>query len=199
MERTPNDRDSDLGPTLKLVATSLILVAGLVGIGFYMNHTQSSSHDQFALTIETPDQLGNETIGPAYIPGSFTLPANATVTVTVTDFDDNTALPAVYATATGIEGAMTIQAINSQHPNGYGPTRSATVLDAKVGVGHTFTIAALGLNVPIAPNAKTTFTFHTPKRGTYSWRCMDPCGPGTSGWGGAMAKNDWMQGTVTFA
>ncbi len=197
MGNATND-GNNLGPTMRLVAIVLVFCGVLVAFGLYLNHVQSAPHQQFALTIETPDQLNNEPIGPAYIPGAFTLPANATVTVTVTDFDDATALPAQYASATGIKGPMRIQALNAEHPNGYGPTNSATVLNAQTGVGHTFTITAIGLNVPIAPHARTTFTFHTPKRGTYSWRCMDPCGPGPAGWGGAMATNGWMQGTVTF-
>ncbi|MGO9877526.1 MAG: hypothetical protein ACLPVY_27455 [Acidimicrobiia bacterium] len=152
----------------------------------------------FALTVETPDQLHNEPTGPAYVPATFSLPANATVVMTVYDFDDATALPGQYAKATGIEGSMTIQALNLESPNAQSPSHTATVLNAKTEVAHTFTIPTLGLNVPIAADSKVTFTFRTPKRGTYLWHCMDPCGTGASGWGGAMETNGWMQGTVSF-
>ena len=55
----------------------------------------------------------------------------------------------------------------------------------------------LGINIPIAPTSRTTFTFHTTgKAGMYEWQCFDPCGSDPGGWGGAMATAGYMKGTV---
>lgn len=56
---------------------------------------------------------------------------------------------------------------------------------------------ALGINGPIAANARTTFVLHTGAPGTYTWRCLDPCGTGPSGWGGPMSTPGYMEGTLT--
>ncbi len=41
---------------------------------------------------------------------------------------------------------------------------------------HTFTVAQLGLNITIAPEATTKFTFVAKTAGVYSWYCSIPCG-----------------------
>ena len=56
----------------------------------------------------------------------------------------------------------------------------------------TFTIAALGINVPLtkAPTGgvwTTVFTFKVDKAGSYSWGCMTPCGGGANKMTGTMA------------
>ena len=100
--------------------------------------------------IATPDMLGS-TDKPALIPGNPVLPANTDVTVSIVNFDDATALPT-------------------------SPATKVASLDPSTGVSHMFTVARLGLNVPMAPKSRTTFTFHTGGAGTYDWQCMDPCG-----------------------
>lgn len=151
------------------------------------------------LTIATPDMLQSD-VGPAYLPSNFTMPANSDVTITVINFDDATALPVAsrqYAIAEGIREQLTVQSMDAADPNKVASTRTADRLDPTTGVSHTFTIAKLGLSVPIAPKAKTTFTFHTGAAGTYSWQCMDPCGTGATGWGGAMGAKGYMSGQVS--
>jgi hypothetical protein len=187
-----------MGPVLRVVGLVAVGCLVLVAVALFLDHRAGRGTYRTTLTVVRPDQLDNESAGPAFLPANITLPANATVTVTVYDFDGSTALPAQYGRAAGISGPMTIQALNDKDPNRSGPARSVVALDAKTQVGHTFTIPSLGLNVPIAGNAKVTFTFHTPKRGVYMWRCMDPCGSGPAGWSGAMADNGWMQGSIQF-
>ncbi len=153
------------------------------------------------LTIVTGDMIG-KTEYPAYVPSDFSLPANATVVVTVTNFDDATPLTGgatVYAKAQGIVGgSFTVTPIDPKDPNGSaGPTQTLSALDPTQ-VSHTFTIPTLGINVPIAAHARVTFTIHTGAPGTYAWRCFDPCGAGNSGWGTAMAaQKGYMEGTLT--
>ena len=151
--------------------------------------------------IATPDMLGSKD-KPAYLPANPVLPANTDVTVTVVNFDDATALPAgseSFATPTGITGDLSVAPMDPADPNANTLAKSLSSLDPATGVSHTFTVAALHLNVPIAPKSRTTFTFHTGGAGTYAWQCMDPCGTDPAGWGGAMATAGYMRGTLTIA
>jgi hypothetical protein len=165
--------------------------------------TAASSATRLDLTIVTGDMIG-KTEFPAYVPSSFTLPAHSTVVVTITNFDDATPLPKgseTFANAAGlVGGTFTVTPIDLRDPNGStGPTQTLSSLNpAKV--SHTFTIPGLGINVPIAAHARVSFTITTGAAGTFSWRCMDPCGAGPAGWGTAMAaKSDYMEGTLTVA
>jgi hypothetical protein len=152
------------------------------------------------LVIATPDMLGSDDM-PAYLPSTLSLPADSTVTITVVNFDDATALPAgseQFAVAQGVIGPLQVQALDPTKPNDTSaPVDTTTAMDPAKGVSHTFTIAKLGINVPIAPKSRTTFTIHTGRAGTYEWQCMDPCGTGDTGWGGAMASDGYMRGTLT--
>ncbi|MHB8958723.1 MAG: cupredoxin domain-containing protein [Candidatus Limnocylindrales bacterium] len=163
----------------------------------------ATSAARLDLTIVTGDMIG-KTEFPAYVPSDFTLPAHSTVVVTITNFDDATPLPKgseVYASAAGVVGGtFTVTPIDPKDPNGSaGPTQTLSSLNpAKV--SHTFTVPGLGINVPIAAHARVSFTITTGDAGTFSWRCMDPCGAGPSGWGSAMAaKSGYMEGTLTVA
>ncbi len=155
------------------------------------------------LAIVTGDMIG-KTEYPAFIPSDIVLPANATVVVTITNFDDATPLPKgseAYARAQGIVGGtFTVTPIDPKNPNGSaGSTRTLASLDPN-DVSHTLTVAGLGLNVPIAPHARVTFTVHTGAPGRYTWHCYDPCGAGATGWGTAMsAMRGYMEGTFTVA
>ncbi|MHB8399180.1 MAG: cupredoxin domain-containing protein [Candidatus Limnocylindrales bacterium] len=155
------------------------------------------------LTIVTGDMIGH-TEYPAYVPSGFTLPANSTVIVTITNFDNATPLPkgsGIYAKVSGtVGGTMTTTPIKAAYPNRPGgAVQTLSALDPAA-VSHTFTIAALGINVPIPAMSRTTFTIHTGAPGTYAWRCMDPCGAGATGWGTAMsARAGFMEGTLTVA
>ncbi len=164
--------------------------------------TATSTTPHMYLVINTPAMLGgDENTGPALVPSAFTLPANTVVAVTIVNFDGATALPPgakQFATASGVSGAVTTQALDAVHPNLLTAATSANSLNPVTGISHTFTIAALGLNVPLAPNSRTTFTFTTGPAGVYQWRCMDPCGNGPAGWGAAMSTEGFMQGKVTF-
>lgn len=151
------------------------------------------------IAIVTGDMIG-KTEYPAFVPSNLVLPANSTVVVTITNFDDATALPKgseKYAQAAGIVGAITVQPIDLTNPNGgKGPASHVTKL-APADVSHTFTIDALGINVPIAAHARVSFVIHTGAAGHYTFRCYDPCGDGPAGWGTAMAAKGYMEGTIT--
>lgn len=153
------------------------------------------------LTIVTGGMIGH-TEFPAYVPSDFSLPANSTVVVTITNFDDATPLAKGtenFAKVSGtVGGTMTTTPIKAAYPNGSAGTSQTLAALDPAAVAHTFTIAALGINVPIPAMSRTTFTIHTGAPGTYAWRCMDPCGAGATGWGTAMsAMRGFMEGTLT--
>jgi hypothetical protein len=126
---------------------------------------------------------------PAMAPSDLTFGKGDTVILTIKEYDDApTALPAgsPYGTLTG--GTMTVNGV---------PGTSVT----NANIAHTFTIAALGINVPItkAPEggvSTTVVTFTVGKSGTFGWACMTPCGGGTDGMTGSMATKGWMKGNV---
>ncbi len=129
-------------------------------------------------------------------PATLTLPANATITLTIKNYDDGGGdVPAAYAKVTGTVG-------NTETVNG---TQESSFKASGV-IAHTFTVAGLGLNIPlvaatdqgstVVPSV-TVVTFKTPaKAGTYSWQCYQPCGTGSDGWGGPMVTPGWMMGSV---
>jgi len=180
-------------------AASMAGMGGMTGMSAVASVTAPDA--RLDLTVVTGDMTGHSEY-PAFIPSDFTLPANSTVLITVTNFDDATVLPkgsGQYARVSGtLDDAARITPIKAGDPNGSaGPTRVVTALDP-TNVSHTFTIPALGINVPIAPHARETFVIRTGAPGHYFWRCFDPCGADPMGWGTAMgAKSGFMQGTLT--
>jgi heme/copper-type cytochrome/quinol oxidase subunit 2 len=141
------------------------------------------------LTIET-GKMDGKSGWPKYVPGNLTVPANTTVTLTITSYDD---------------GAAPLLTGMTQYANVQGGTE--TVDGAPVtsvpnaNVSHTFTVPALGINavIPAVPSGQTTttvvFTFKVSKKGTYVWHCYAPCGNGSTGMEGAMATMGWMEGS----
>jgi len=193
-----------------VIGAAGLAVAGVFGwgMGASVHPLEAAAHastavPHYTLTIETPDMLGGtEDTGPAYVPANIVLPANTTVEITIVNFDGATELPAgseQYAKAYGIQGTLAVSDLDAVNPNATKPVRHVKELDPATEVSHTFTVAALGLNVPIAANSVTTFRFHTGLKGSYEWRCMDPCGSGPSGWGAAMSAKGYMEGTMTLA
>jgi hypothetical protein len=131
------------------------------------------------------------------------LPANATVHVTIYNFDGASGLRnPLYARPQGIDG-------NSFQLDGK-PTDVINPDDTS----HTFAVPAFGLIVPltgVADDAKhqcgyapcamsmahktITFTFHTGKPGHYRWQCFVPCAAGwIDGFGGPMQTIGYMDG-----
>jgi hypothetical protein len=135
----------------------------------------------------------------------WTLPANATVHVTILNYDGRSGLRNPFlAQARGIDN-------NTFEVNGR-PMSSINPDDAS----HTFAIPDLNVHVPIygvADDAKNqcgfapceesmahetiTFTFHTGKKGHYRWQCLVPCAAGfVYGFGGPMQTIGYMDGFV---
>jgi hypothetical protein len=134
------------------------------------------------------------------------VPAHTRVNVTIFQYDTGSPLRNQFlGRVTGtVGGTMTL--------NG----RVTSLVDSNVGngVGHTFTIPNLGIDVPlpgVPSNAKNicstapctpnyvhntiTFSFMTPGSGQYPWQCFIPCGLGfLYGTGGPMQTIGYMDG-----
>jgi hypothetical protein len=140
----------------------------------------------------------------------FAVPAATKVNITIEGYDGCTALRnPVWGKVTGTIGAV-------EYVNG----SPVSQLNSWSGcnVQHTFTMAGLGINVPIAspptlkeenalcgtspctsgPHEVVTFSFMTPaKGGTFRWQCIVPCGGGyVDGNGGPMATPGYMSGQM---
>ena len=140
----------------------------------------------------------------------FEVPAATKVNVTIEGYDGCTPLRnPVWGKVTGTIGG--VEYVNGQ---------PVSELNSWSGcnVQHTFTMAGLGINVPIAspptlkeenalcgtspctsgPHQVVTFSFMTPaKGGTFRWQCIVPCGGGyVDGNGGPMATPGYMSGQM---
>jgi hypothetical protein len=135
------------------------------------------------------------------------LPANATIHVTIYNFDGASGLRnPVLGEPTGLVGPLVVD----------GKKIDAMAPDQP---SHTFAVPELGVLVPVAPvgdNAKNqcdyapcdlsmahrtiTFTFRTGKPGRYRWQCFVPCAAGfVYGFGGPMQSVGYMDGFLNVA
>ncbi len=186
-------------------------------VNFASNHKPGQAVD---LTIQTVGTIGFGT-HPAWVsyltrtPGPhpkwvhttlWDVPAHTRVNVTDMQYDTGSPLRnQFFGMVTGtIGGDMTLN----------GHTTSLLNSNAGNGVGHTFTIMNLGINVPlygVPSNAKNQcgtapctpnyvhnvikFSFMTPGPGQYPWQCNIPCGAGfLYGTGGPMQSIGYMVG-----
>jgi len=140
----------------------------------------------------------------------FAVPAATKVNMTIYGYDGCSALRnPVWGQVTGTIGGVE-----------YVDGKATSELNSWSGcnVQHTFTMAGLGINVPIAspttlnennnlcgtspctsgPDQVVTFSFVTPaKGGTFRWQCIVPCGGGyVDGNGGPMSTPGYMSGQM---
>lgn len=151
------------------------------------------------LSILTGDQIGKKE-WPAFVPAFFKVPAHATVTVELFNYDDATPLAVgteQFSKVTGTVGnTVTVVTWDPTNPGVDGSSQQISSLDpAKV--SHTLTSDKLGLNVPIPGKSKIVFQIQTGDAGSFDWACMDPCGTDPNGTGGAMQTAGYMKGTIT--
>jgi hypothetical protein len=174
----------------------LFLIAGFVGVGALsppQGHVRPSDH--VTLDIMPVKPGGPAENFAAYVPSTVVrVPARSLVTFTIRNFDlDPAALPAG-SPAARVQGTVGGVA--------YVDGTAYTSLDVG-GIAHTFTVAALNLNVPIPGHAASgesyvtvTFEIRTGQAGAYDWRCWAPCGDGPDGQAGPMADAAFMRGTL---
>ena len=132
---------------------------------------------------------------PRYTNAFWSVERGTTVVLTITSYDDGTA---------PLEGSQASLFDRVQGTIGDSETLDGHSVTSvpNTDVAHTFTIPALGVNLPIpaAPaGGKVTVVAHfVPTRaGVFVWQCYAPCGMGTNSMGGAMSTMGWMEGKVT--
>ncbi len=207
---------------MPVVLTLLVVGAG-IGIGYLFenfgeneNVASASSAYHLDLVITTNNYF-NSSVGnqPAFFvlshgqllsSANITLPSKSTVVITIFCYDDgNASVDAKYLKVTGTQNNTELVMNNTmmnatQEAKGIHVAGEQTVssLSASV-VAHTFTIPALGINIPVPLSSIVQTTITTGSSGTYSWQCEAACGSGVTGWGGAMDTPGWMMGSISVA
>ncbi len=133
------------------------------------------------------------------------LPADTQINVTIYQYDSGSPLRnQLWGGVTGTQGGYMLL-------NG----KKTTLIDSNAGngIGHTFTVPSLDINVPLYANSSSanlcpaapcttssphnvvTFSFRTPGPGEYPFQCFIPCGLGfLFGNGGPMQTLGYMGG-----
>ena len=215
--------------TLLIAFVAVVVVVTFVAVHFILssppveNYTPYASGGQVNVVLQTDPQntVTNKPDWVSYFiqdPRTkqwvhttyFAVPAATKVNVTIEGYDGCTPLRnPVWGKVTGTIGG--VEYVNGQ---------PVSELNSWSGcnVQHTFTMAGLGINVPIAspptlkeennlcgtspctsgPHQVVTFSFMTPaKGGTFRWQCIIPCGGGyVDGNGGPMATPGYMSGQM---
>jgi hypothetical protein len=161
----------------------------------------SQNPDWVSYLVDTNNGWKRETV--------WDLPANATVNVTIYNFDGESGLRnPLYGKMIGVNAGSGGPA-NEISLNG----KSVSEIDPAT-ASHVWAVPELGIDVAIqgvadsaknqcgfAPcqmsNAHQTikFTFHTTTPGHYRWQCFVPCAAGwINGWGGPMQTIGYMDG-----
>ena len=215
--------------TLLIAFVAVAVVVTFVAVHFILssppveNYTPYASNGQVNVVLQT-DAQATVTNKPAWVtyfiqdPQTkqwvhttyFAVPGATKVNMTIEGYDGCTPLRnPVWGQVTGTIGG--VEYVNGQ---------PVSQLNSWSGcnVQHTFTMAGLGINVPIAspptlkeenalcgtspctsgPHQVVTFSFMTPaKGGTFRWQCIVPCGGGyVDGNGGPMATPGYMSGQM---
>ncbi len=185
---------------------------------------QTSAGTQAYLTLQTVGSVGfgarptwvsylaRDTAGKWVHTTKFQLPANATIHVTVQEYDGQGSLRnGKWTTVEGTQGGA--EYVTGKVGTGKFAT-SAAVSQLNIGdAGHTFTVPALGINVPLAgvsnslplcavapctlksPHNIVKFSFKTHGPNVYRWQCFIPCGLNyLDGNGGPMQTIGYMMG-----
>jgi hypothetical protein len=215
--------------TLLIAFVAVVVVVTFVAVHFILssppveNYTPYASGGQVNVVLQTDPQntVTNKPDWVSYFIQNpqnkqwvhttyFAVPAATKVNVTIEGYDGCTPLRnPVWGQVTGTIGG--VEYVNGQ---------PVSELNSWSGcnVQHTFTMAGLGINVPIAspptlkeennlcgtspctsgPHQVVTFSFMTPaKGGTFRWQCIIPCGGGyLDGNGGPMSTPGYMSGQM---
>jgi heme/copper-type cytochrome/quinol oxidase subunit 2 len=199
ISHTVADEGSGWSMNFRRVAPAIVAAAAMAvgaGVGAAAAQTKpvvhlASAHHAAVFTVNAVIEVGSQDHkgGPALIPGNLTLPANTEVRMVIRSYDDGPAGAPGHTAIQGVAGGAIL--LNGK------PVKSVPANQ----IAHTFTVPAIGLNVPIpaAPTGRSitvAFTFKTPKAGSYTWQCYALCGNGDNGWGYPMTTPDMMRGTV---
>lgn len=223
-----------MGRSGRLAIVVTLLLGAAVGVMFAVQALLSSpptvtfatdANGQVNVTLETVGSYGSlpHPTWVSYLIKSpqgqwvhttlWQVPAHTRINVTIYQFDSGSPLRnQEVGQVTGTIGG--VASLN-------GTTFSAFDSNAGNGVGHTFSIPTLGINVPLVGNSSTatlcavapcspdstayphntlSFSFMSPGPGDYPWQCFVPCGLGwLYGNGGPMQTIGYMDGFMKVA
>ncbi len=203
-------------------AGAIVLIVNLLGNPPTVDFNSSSPGEPVDVTLQSVGSYGSGShpTWVSYLVQSpqgqwvhttiFQVPAHTRVNVTIYNYDSgsplrNQQIGQVSGTSGNVAtlNGKTFRVINSNVGNG---------------VGHTFSIPSLGLNVPLygnnananlcsaapcttkSPNKVIKFSFVSPGPGSYRWQCFVPCGLGyLFGNGGPMSTLGYMGGFMQVA
>jgi len=199
-----------------MAVAAVVLVINLLGSPPTVNFTADSS-GQVNVTLQAVGSYGSgdHPTWVSYLVKSsdgqwvhttvFQVPQHARINVTIYNYDSGSPLRnQQIGQVSGTSGNVALlngkafRVINSNNGNG---------------VGHTFSIPSIGLNVPLygnngnanlcgaapctfsSPHQIIRFSFTSPGSGSYRWQCFVPCGLGyLFGNGGPMSTLGYMGG-----
>jgi heme/copper-type cytochrome/quinol oxidase subunit 2 len=144
------------------------------------------TYDAFVIpsnTNGTAPRLATNTTGPGRNDNNITVPAGVPVRFVITSTD--TALNQNFTGPASTNFTIYNDTANGQVALSYVQGQMVPLL----AVGHTFTVPALGVNIPIPPDTIITFTYTFSKPGVYEYLCEIPCG-------GGMGRPGYMVGYV---
>ncbi|MHB2029203.1 MAG: hypothetical protein ACYCPT_10340 [Acidimicrobiales bacterium] len=211
-----------LGLFVVVVGLVVWAVAGFLtpGVpGGVMNFTNTQAKGQpVNLTVQTVGTIGfgphptwvsylvkDPTTGKWTHDTSWELPAHTLIHMTVYQYDSGSPLRnQEWGQVQGTVGG--VATLN-------GKTFSVYNSNTGTGIGHTFSVPALDVSVPLvgvagtpcaagpchfnSPHNIETFTFKTGAPGSYNWQCFVPCGLGyLYGNGGPMSTQNYMGGEL---
>ena len=120
-------------------------------------------------TVPTP---ATNSTGPGPIDNNVTVSAGVSLTFVITNIDT-----AVLMNFTG-PVSTDFNVYNDTATGQVASHYSTGQVISSLPISHTFTIAALNLNIPIPPDTVVTFTYTFSTPGVYEYVCETPCGPG---------------------
>jgi hypothetical protein len=128
------------------------------------------------------------------------LPANTLIQLTIISYDTPTAGSTdAQGKVSGTVGG-TVYLVNGTSAMGTDVTQrwgqNVTSVPGAM-LAHTFTIQALGINIPVVGGDTEIAYLYLTQTGTFQWVCLTPCGFGPTGMQGAMSTAGWMEGQVT--
>ncbi len=171
-----------------LVLVALILGGALGRLAATPGPATAPTTDHLYLAVGFNPYTGLD----EYFPANFTVPANAPVVITITNYDNGTnPVPASVAMVRGTaDGTATVT-----NGSGNGIAVRSVPTDQ---VTHTFTIesSAYDVNIPIpAAHDQTpttvSFVLVFTETGQFVWHCLAPCDSA------AMTTAGFMMGTIT--
>ena len=204
------------------VVAAVVLIVALLGTPPVVNFTSQSPGAPVNVTLQTVGSLGSGSHPDwvSYLVRSpqgqwihttvFQVPQDTRINVTIYQYDSGSPLrnqqlgqvTGTYGNVAALNGRL-FRVINSNAGNG---------------VGHTFSIPAIDVNVPLygnngnanlcaaapctttSPHKIIRFSFTSPGPGDYRWQCFVPCGLGyLFGNGGPMSTLGYMGGFMRVA